>query len=207
MDDVLPLIDVRFNNLCVLLIFSFTVVHRVFIQRKLENTCIKKFSIKTVPNFQNFKNFELFLKNVKKANIRREFSKNSSNVFRKKRKEKKKKGSGNQAKRFEFFIASRRIFTLKEFKRESANDCVKFIRKQHERLCSRVVKTVEIGGNNAGDGKLIGFRGVSGEFDSRLIGYFLLSPVRAWITIEKGRGIFRSPISLDFSPSFSLMEY
>lgn len=81
---------------------------------------------------------------------------------------------------FFFFRIPQNIHTLKEFKRESAwTNCVKFIRKQHERLCPRVVKTVEIGGNNAGDGKLIGFRGVSGEFDSRLIGYFLLSPVRA----------------------------
>lgn len=56
-----------------------------------------------------------------------------------------------------------------------------------------MVKTVEIVGNNAGDGKLIGFRGVSGEFDSRLIGYFLLSPTSAWITMEEDRGIFRPP--------------
>lgn len=130
-------------------------------------------------------NYYLLPKNVndfylKKLYIRKEFSKNSSNVFRKRRKERGR--SGNRTKRFKFFFfrIPQNIHTLKEFKRESAwTNCVKFIRKQHERLCPRVVKTVEIGGNNAGDGKLIGFRGVSGEFDSRLIGYFLLSPVRA----------------------------
>lgn len=131
---------------------------------------------------------------LKKRTSQKNFLKNSSKVFRKK----KEKRKSNKTFKIFYYIAQN-IHLPKNLK-ENRRTIAWNLFENNTRDCARVVKTVEIGGNNAGDGKLIGFRGVSGEFDSRLIGYFLLSPVRAWITIEKGRGIFRSPISLDFSP-------